>query len=1102
MVDQPLSPPPPRAKKSGKLSLPETSAGMNKLGPNNRAIEGKGDTVGPDIPAEKDDDKGSDEADSEILERLRKRLERSIAAEAENRKPAVEDRKFKRGDQWPADIAAQRATDRRPCLTNNRMKTFVHQVTNPARENRPQINISPLGPGAIKEGAQMIEGMIRRIERDSHADIAYDSSFDDAVTSGWGYMRLLTEWKSPKSFDQVLVIKRVRNPFTVYLDPDHQEPDGSDCRFAFVAEMIPEDQFKLEYPKAQLIPFEVGGGGESYRTWSTKDGIRVVEYYEIVEKERELVSLSNGYVGWRDELDEVTARRVKNGDVRVLDERKGFDPTVMYYKATAIEILERKEWIGKWVPIVKVIGDEIDVEGKVTYSGIIRDSKDAQRMDNYWAPLDLNTPVPTPNGWTTMGEIEAGHTVFNENGEPATVLGCSPVHVHRECYRITFDDGSSIVADAEHLWAVETRTGRISAGFEWRNETVQTKALRPKTHYVMTPKPLQLPECDLPLDPYFLGLWLGDGNAIVPEVSPGDDDIDELRRHLLGRGVDAGEPRGNGDRILKFTVYGVKGVMREMGLLGNKHIPASYLRASRDQRLDLLHGLMDTDGSIDIKRQCSFSTITPLLAEGFSELLRSLGIKAVSLKRKGRLARFANNGNPYFSQGQDLWQFSFTAPYDMPVFKRERQLGRQFNGCQEQWRRTKRFTIKSVERVPSVPVKCIMVDTPSHLFLAGEAMVPTHNTFLTEHVALAPKAHYIMEEGQLEGHEKEWKNVNRLPTAALTYKPTDVSGHPSPPPQRVPPPDAPTGILAALAQSQQNMMATTGIRFDATMQERMFDESGKALRELSRRTDIGAFHYYDNFRRSLEFLGKQIVDAIPKVYNRRQIITILGMDGKEENVTLDPLLGSSYQENQSAKGVLRYFNPGFAEWAVTVDAGPSYATKRQEGAESMMAFVKAMPNTAALVMDLIAAEMDWPGSDKIAARLAKAIPANMLTPDLKDIPPQIQALIQNLEQQSKQLQQQLQQAMKALDDKGADREIAMSKISADFEVKLLGIIAKTEETGKKLAVEQARFVADTFIAEIRDARQRNHEIGMAAIEASKPQESKDTPPNADGSNDQ
>lgn len=723
MVDQ-MQSPPKKDRPKGKLSLPDKAPGMNRVAPNNRGIEGKGREVGPEIPV-KESVKQSEVKDEEILDRIRKRMERCIAAESENRRAAVDDRKFKAGEQWPADILAQRNAERRPALTVNRMKTFVHQVTNPARENRPQINVSPIGDRSDKDGAKMFEGLIRSIERDSHADIAYDTALDDAVTSGFGYMRLNTEWKSETSFEQVLVIKRVRNPFTVYLDPDRLEPDGSDSRFGFVTEIIPEDEYKTHFPDAQQIPFNLGGQGEKYKEWVTKEGIRVAEYYEVQEKPAELVKLSSGWVGYRDDVDEVTEKRIERGMITISEKRDSFRRSVDYYKVNAVEILERNEWIGKWVPIVQVIGDEIDIEGKVRLSGIIRDAKDAQRQYNYWVTSE------------------------------------------------------------------------------------------------------------------------------------------------------------------------------------------------------------------------------------------------------------------------------------------------------------------------------------------------------TELVALAPKAPWVMEEGQLEGHEQEWKTANTKPRNVLTYKGTSVDGHQAPPPQRAAPVPIPEGVISAKQGAAQDMMATTGIRFDSTLQERMHDESGKALRELNRKTDVGAFHYYDNFRRSLEFLAKQLVDAIPKVMDAKQVATILREDLRstnggptEQNVTLDPMMSKAYREEQGPRGLLRYFNPSFGEYGVTVDIGPSYATKRQEAAESMMEFVKAMPQTAQLVMDLIASEMDWPGAEKIANRLAKAIPAQLLTADLKDVPPQIQALIQNLEQQSKQLTMQLQAAMKELTDKSKDREIALAKVEHDFEAKIIAIVQKAEAAGAKVNTDHMKADAE------------------------------------------
>src|ERR1700721_1135872 len=251
-----------------------------------------------------------DESDADILTRIRKRFDRCVAWEAENRKEAVSDRKFKKGDQYSADVAAQRNADKRPCEVVNKIPVFVRQVTNDQRQNRPAINISPVGDKGDPEGAKMFRGMIRAIERDSKADIAYDTAFDDAVTSGFGYFRLLTEFEAPDSFNQIIVVKRIRNPFTVYLAPDHQGPDGSDCRFGFVTEIIPRDEFKEEWPDADIMPFDQQSVGEGYKDWSSKDSVRIAEYFEIKNRKRKLVELENGWTGFEDELDDAVAERI------------------------------------------------------------------------------------------------------------------------------------------------------------------------------------------------------------------------------------------------------------------------------------------------------------------------------------------------------------------------------------------------------------------------------------------------------------------------------------------------------------------------------------------------------------------------------------------------------------------------------------------------------------------------------------------------------------------------------------------------------------------------------------------------------------------------
>lgn len=1085
MAQDPLKP-----KDSGKIGLPKVDSAMNKVAPQSVKGNGKGakdpkkrkkakpeivekpplsdstedegeiqqtddppeaDSNGAAAPTTKGPDMDPKEK-ADLLARIRKRMDRAISSESDNRKDALDDLKFKAGQQWPADVAAQRNFDRRPCLTVNKLKTFVHQITNDQRQNRPAINVSPVGDRGDPEVAKMFRGMIRSIERASSADIAYDTAFDGAVSNGFGYWRILTEYENPNSFNQVIVIKRIRNAFTVYLDDMHQEPDGSDSKWGFVTEMVPRDEFTESWPWADPMPYTTAGTGDALKVWVTQDSVRIAEYYEVQTDSRTLIALSNGHIGWKDEITDEVWEQIASGALDILKERESDVPKVMWYKVSGADVLEASPWPSQWIPIVKVIGDEIDVEGKSKLSGVIRDAKDPQRMYNYWSPLALDTPLPTPDGWTTMGAVKMGDRLFADDGKPCTVVGLSPVHLKRECFKVNFDDGSSIVADAEHPWAVEERGKRNQKTFDWNEKVLSTKELVAGNHFIKVAIPLEMPHGDLPIHPYLLGAWLGDGTASAPSLCQGEQDMWEFRRILGGFGVNIGPVAYSGNRVGSFTALGVRAEFVKLGLLGNKHIPAQYLRGSLEQREMLLQGLMDTDGSITKVRQCSFSTVIPELASGFSELLRSLGIKSASIHRKGRRSVMPNGTA---SDCADCWQFSFTPGASDKIFRLDRKMRRIAGDFQP--RRNKRFSIVSIESVPSVPVRCIAIDAPSHLFLAGHSMVPTHNTSYTEFVALQPKAPFIMEEGQIEGHEQEWKNANVKSNPVLTYKGTNVGGKPAPPPQRQPFGGVPAGIQQAIQNSAQDMMATTGIRFDATMQERMNDESGRALRELRRSGDIGSFHYIDNLGRSLKHSGRILIDLIPKIYDTKRVLMILREDDTEERVKLDPNQPQAMTQLQQTDGKkLKIYNPTFGEYGVTVTIGPSYATKRIEAAESMMDFARALPNTAQLIADLIAKNQDWPGAEEMAKRLAKAVPANLLTPDQKDMTPQVQALLQSMDMQIKALTAERIQMMKELTDKAADRNITLEKVNKDFEAKLLKIVADVET---KTAATQEKAVA-------------------------------------------
>lgn len=1035
-------------KLGGNVGMPAIGPGMNKI---------------PDTPSSVGSGAKEDDEDVALLQRARKRFDRSSTYDENNRKAGLEDDKMYNGQQWPSDVAAQRTFDHRPCLTLNQFPTLVHQVTNDQRQNRPGINVSPVGDRGDPEAAKMFMGLIRFIERASEADIAYDTAYESAVRKGWGYWRVVTEYENPDSFDQCVVIKRIRNSYTVYMDPAAQEPEGADARYAFITEMLPRSEFEEEYPDANPMHWTLAGIGDGLKNWIAQNEVRIAEYFEIEHEKRRLVRLANGHEGWFDELSDEAKK------IEIIAERESFEPMVYWYKITAMEVLEKRKWPGKWIPIVRVIGDEMDLEGKVYYSGMIRHAHDAQRQYNYMRCLALDTPLPTPSGWTTMGVVAPGDMLFDEKGTPTRVLGVSPVHINKQCFEIVFSDGSKIVADADHLWRIERRRLPKGGTPVWEELTIPTCDMQGNRDYIVSTSPLDLPSENLPIDPYLLGAWLGDGYSSSPSLCASHEDIGEMRETLENRGYRLSPLHFSKDRVPNFTVLGQKEIFRKIGILGNKHIPASYLRASPEQRWELLRGLMDTDGTINKStHQCSFTTTSPHIASGFSELIRSLGIKSTFVCRKSAFSKLVG----YNHEPLNAWVFSFSCLPNERVFQLERKRVIQQISRPSHYRRHKRIGIKSITPIASVPVKCVAVDSPSHLFLAGEAMIPTHNTSFVETVALAPRAPFIMAEGQQEGHEELWKQANVRNFPYLLYKPVDVDGKPAPPPQRQQPVQPPSGLVEGAREAAQDVMSITGIRFNANpQQERMYDESGRALRELRRAGDIGSFHYIDNLARALRHTGEIIIDLIPKVYERKRVMTILREDDSEQQIQLDPSAQMARGRTRVNGKSMPVFNPTIGKYGVTVTVGPSYATKRIEAAESMMDFIRAIapagPEKIGAIVDLVAKNMDWPEGEQVAARLAKLLPPNLLTPDMDGVPPQAQAVMQSMQMQLQQLTQVNQRLMQVLSSQEADRAQRQDKIDKDFEAKLIGVVQKAEAMYQSHVGSQLKDLAEG-VSQLRD----------------------------------
>lgn len=708
-----------RPKDDGAIKLPSLAPGMNKRRPTARTDYDDPKRLGAN------DNRNSPKKDEAILDELRKLFERIDTNEADNRNRAKLALTFQSGKQWSDADSTQRNIDQRPCLTVDRLGPIIRQVTNDQRLNRPSIQVSPIGDRGDPEAAKMFRGLIRAIERDCAADIAYDWAFENAVATGWGYIRVNTEYESETSFNQVLVIKRVRNKFTVYGDPDAHEPDGADWTKCIISELVPTEEYKETWPKAQLINWELASTGDKFKMWFTKDGVRIAEFWKVCKEPRTLVKLSNGHTGWKDELHDSVVSHIEDGNIEVIEERESFERSIKWFKTNGVEILERGEWLGKWIPIVPVYGNELDMEGKLRLSGIIEPAMDAQRMANYW-----------------------------------------------------------------------------------------------RTKY----------------------------------------------------------------------------------------------------------------------------------AEG---------------------------------------------------------------------------------------------------------------------VALAPMAKWLIAEGQNEGYEDQWRNANKVSDPTMTYRPTSFGGASLPPPIPIPPPGIPQGFEHGAEMADMDIMATTGIRFDVAQDRRNVDaRSGKAIREFNRPQDVGTAHYIDNFKRSLKHLGDILIDLIPKYYDEKRQLMILREDDTEEKVEIDPHSSKPVGEKQGANGKkLPTFNPTIGKYGVTVTIGPSYATKRIESREDMLSLLQALPHIGQVAGDLIVKNFDFEDVETLTKRLLMTLPPGMNQPDQKDMTPQVQALVQQMQTQIKTLQQGLQLAQKELQDKGADRQIAENKIDKDYEAKILKIIADASKEAAKIAVMEAKLHLEGHKAE-------------------------------------
>jgi len=594
----------------------------------------------------------ADDYDSRIQEAI-DFLKFANDADTMNRQEALEDLKFGGGDQWPVELQNSRNLESRPVITVNKVDNYCRQVSNQQRQQRPRIKVHATNTHEDMVDAQTIQGIIRHIEVNSNADHAYDNAFEYAVRMGWGFMRVRTDYVSEDSFDQEIYIDPIDNPFTVYFDPNSVAPDGSDADRCLITTMMLKSEFRKLYPDADDggTSFTQRGTGDSQSEWITKEDIRLAEYYYTVREKAKLYLLSDGTATFADDKD--FFNRLAAYGIEVIDQRDSFKKTIKYCKMTAVEILEERDWAGKYIPIVPVYGRHIVIGDKRKKFGMIRYAKDPQRMYNFW------------------------------------------------------------------------------------------------------------------------------------------------------------------------------------------------------------------------------------------------------------------------------------------------------------------------------------------------------QTSITESVALAPKAKWILAEGQDEGHESDWANANIKSFPVLRYKQTDIDGRPAPPPIRMQPEPPPTGVMAAAAGVNDDIKAIMGI-FDPA-QLGQGNISGKAINGQQQQVDLTNFDYYDNLTRSIAHIGKICLDLIPKIYDTERVMRIIGDDGKPELLTIN--------QRDSVGRVLNDISVG--QYDVVMETGPGYNSKRQEAVDNMLPLLSAAPELMGVAGDLVFRNMDWPGADIIADRLAAANPMAQID-DKSKVPPQVQMQLAMSQKQIQELTQALQ----------------------------------------------------------------------------------------------
>lgn len=360
----------------------------------------------------------------------------------------VIDTKFANADsdngwQWPDDLRTDRQINKRPSLTINKVRTKVDLISNEGAQNEVSIQVSPTGKESSFESAEIYEGLIRHIESSSGALSIYQDAYVSAIEGGIGYWRVITEYEDEETFNQTLRIAPVIDQMGVYLDPNIKKKDGSDAKYGFMFDEVPRKQFDKQYPDLHL-PAETGLG--ETEMWIREDYVRVAEYYRIVETKNELIYMvdeqGNAATFKRSDIPAKYRKQVEQDEKNGMEVKKRtvWDKQLEWYKIAGSKIIDRRKLKGKYIPIVRCVGIERVIEGKLERKGHVRALKDPQRMYNYnssgqveFGALATKSPWVGPKkafegnevAWNNANRSNAAYLTYNDwdpergdNGQP------------------------------------------------------------------------------------------------------------------------------------------------------------------------------------------------------------------------------------------------------------------------------------------------------------------------------------------------------------------------------------------------------------------------------------------------------------------------------------------------------------------------------------------------------------------------------------------------------------------------------------------------------------------------------------------------------------